>query len=209
MPNNQPSVPERAALLALMTFVTEASNTDIQAQYGFTIDKDVRDKLEQQGLITCHRADAVPGRPYVHDLTEQGWRWCRDELGAAPPEKASKGYRLLYGVLNSLDRHMRKSKLAMEHVFSVAAEADVEKRIRATYEELVAEPGGWVALRRLRERLADLSRDDVDEALMFMDLQPGVFLEPEVNQKTLSDADWSAAIRIGGEPKHLLSIKRS
>lgn len=84
----------------------------------------------------------------------------------------------------------------------------IEQRIRTAYKELVAQPAGWVALRRLREHLNDIPRDELDKTLYNMDLTPGVFLEPEVNQKTLTDADWAAAIRIGGEEKHLLSIMR-
>ena len=209
MSNLQLSIPERAALLALMTFVVEVSSVEIRDRYGFTIEKSDREKLEQNGFVRSWRANDLPGRPYKYELLEKGWRWCREELGAPRPEKVSKGYRLLYGVLNSLDRHMRRSQLAMEHVFAVEDGSDAEKRIRTAYDELVAEPGGWVGLRRLRERLVDLARDDVDAALQRINLQPGVYLEPEINQKTLSDADWAAAIRIGGEEKHLLSIEHA
>jgi hypothetical protein len=219
------SIPERAALLALMTFVEEVSNADIRARYGFSIDGKVRTRLERDGYLRGERARDRPGRPFVLQLEDKGWRWCRDELGAPPPNRALKPYRLLYGALNTIDLHLRRSQCTMADFFAVgeapragtaatAAPAGqptgtstIEKRLRSAYDDLVAEPGGWVGLRRLRERLADLPRADVDAALLQLDQQRGVYLEPEINQKTLSEADWAAAIRIGGEPKHLLSIE--
>ena len=85
--------------------------------------------------------------------------------------------------------------------------ASVEKRIRSAYQELVQEPRGWIGLRPLREKLGDLPQGDVDEGLLRLDLLPGVYLQPESDQKNLTDADRAAAIRIGGELKHLLSIE--
>jgi hypothetical protein len=71
----------------------------------------------------------------------------------------------------------------------------------------VARPGAWVSLTRLRDALSLLSRQEVDDALLRLDLQPATYLIPEANQKTLSAADREAAIHIGGEDKHLLSIE--
>jgi hypothetical protein len=131
----------------------------------------------------------------------------------------------LYGVLNNIDIYMRRSGSTMADFFSAEAAPDavagvvpgmgnqtpdtdsVEKRIRSAYQELVPEHRGWIGLRSLRERLADLPRGDVDEGLLRLDLRPGVYLQPESDQKSLTDADREAAIRIGGEPKHLLSIE--
>jgi hypothetical protein len=215
MANEQLSIPERAALVALMTFVEEASNSDLDARYGFTIDKKVRKRLEELRYITASQTG--PRRSYVHELTEDGWRRCRTELAEGTPKRAPKGYRLLYGVLRSIDIYMTKSGLKMADVFllpgghhSVAGppEAlDVEEQIRAGYESLAARPGAWVSLTRLRASLAGLPRQVVDETLLRLDLQPDVYLIAEANQKVLTDADRAAAIRIGGENKHLLSIE--
>lgn len=209
----QLSMTERSALLVLMTFVEEASNPDIAARYGFSIDRKDRERLEKLGLLTI-RLNTRPRRWYVHELTDLGWRWCREELATATPERAPRAYRLTYGVLNCLDQHMRRSRLEMADVFvphGDPAERQqppaVEERIRAAYAALVAEQDGWVNLNRLRIALADLSREAVDEALRRLDLQPRVYLIPEANQKTLSNAERAAGIRIGGEDKHLLSIE--
>lgn len=83
----------------------------------------------------------------------------------------------------------------------------VDDRIRAAYAALVAEPGGWVGLRRLREALADIPRDTLDDALRALARTDGVDLVPEDNQKTLTAADRAASIRHGGQDKHLFSIE--
>jgi hypothetical protein len=221
------SFPERAALFALMTFVDEVANPDVRARYGFAIDGKVRTRLRDDGYLgDDDRKNRRPGRPFVLHLEEKGWRWCRDELRVPPSAEIPKAYRLLYGLLNSIDLYLRRSGRTMDEFFGIggtsAEGADaartvpkspvtdveaVEKQIRLAYHELVLEPRGWIGLRALRERLGGLPRADVDAALLRLDLLPGVYLQPESDQKTLTEADRAAAIRIGGEAKHLLSIE--
>jgi hypothetical protein len=208
------SLPERSALLALMTFVKEASNTDIHAVYHFTIDKKVRERLVDLRFITAQKSKELRGA-FVHELTEEGWQHGREELAAEVPKGAQKAYRLLYGIMNAFEAHMTRSRLTMADVFvpngapaTPQAPVDTEGQIRSAYETLAARPGAWVSLTRLRDALSLLSRDEVDEALLKLGLQPRTYLIPEANQKTLTAADREAAIHIGGEDKHLLSIER-
>lgn len=211
------SLPERSALLALMTFVDKASNPDIRARYHFTIDKKVREQLVDDGFITAYQAKELRGA-FVHELTEKGWRQCRDELAADAPKGAWKADRLLCGVLRCVDAFMIRSRLEMADVFvpngvpegsPAPAVSDVDEQIQSAYASLVSRPGGWVSLTRLRGALSQVSRRDLDEALLRLDLQPQIYLISEANQKTLTAADREAAIRIGGEDKHLLSIERA
>jgi len=206
MSNPDLSVPERAALLALMTFVSEASNTDLRDRYGFAIDGKLRTRLEDLKLITSRRATGVPGRPYVVELTEEGWRWCREELRAVPEGKP-KAYRIAYGLMNVLDRYLDRSDRTMADIFAVEEEP-VEDRIRAAYASL-AEPGGRLLLSRLRERLADLPREHVDAELRRLDRERAITLKPELNQKALTQDDRDAAISVAGDAKHLVVIGRS
>jgi hypothetical protein len=64
-----------------------------------------------------------------------------------------------------------------------------------------------VPLVRLRTLLADLPREDVDAALTRMNLLPDVFVDPQSNQKTLSPEERAAAVRIGDQDKHQISIE--
>lgn len=209
---------DRVALLSLMSLMHEASNADLRAAYGVTIERDSRLRLEKQGYVTCRRDGGRPGRPFVHELTDEGWRRGREELRSAPPEKVGKQYRLLYAYLNHADRLMVRLGLTLEDFFAPGDDApqsqpqsqpeDVEQRIRSAYADLAGEQGAPVLLRLVRQRLADVSREEADAALMRLVLTPDVYLEPESKQRMLSAADWDAAITVGGEARHLLTIGR-
>ncbi|HWO68884.1 MAG TPA: hypothetical protein VNO31_53530 [Umezawaea sp.] len=213
----QLSIPEKSALLALMLFVEEASNPAIKEEYGFPIDKKVRDRLVGSGYITAYQSKELK-RAFVHELTEAGWKQCREELAAPTPEGVHKAYRLLFGLARTLDRHLTRSRLEMADVFvphtspkvvEAPQAVDPGRDILAAYDELVSRPGAWVSLTRLRAALPHLTRDEVDQALLRLDLEPWAYLIPEANQKTLSEADREAAIHVGGEDKHLLSIEHA
>jgi hypothetical protein len=72
---------------------------------------------------------------------------------------------------------------------------------------LVARPGGWLGLVKLRAELSDVPRADLDAALVRLYQAPGVSLVPEENQKTLTTADRAAAVEIGLQDKHLIAIQ--
>jgi len=211
--DSQLGVPERSILLALMLLVDETPNPTIAEQFGYSVDRKTRERLEKAGYLSS-RVITKPRRTYLYSLTDAGWRWCREECGSAAPERAPRAYRLTYGFMRGLDRYLRQAGLELADVFTVApspdeesSSQDVELRIRTAYNSLAAAPRGWVSLHRLRTALADLPPDVLDAGLRDIDLQHGVFLVPEPNKKTLSDPERAAAIRIGGEDKHLLSIE--
>ena len=206
------TVPERSALLVLMHFVKEVSNPQIEEQYGFTIDGKVRGRLEKLGYLTSWRLSA-PGRPFVHELTESGWQRGDAELAAEAPKGVHRAYRLFYPALNDFARFLAHHGFRIADVYDPEitraagpGAAGPDERIRAAYLELATTPEGWVSLDRLREALADLPRDEVDAALLRLDLLPGVHLVPEDNQKALSARQRAASLRVGGEDKHLLAM---
>lgn len=89
-----------------------------------------------------------------------------------------------------------------------------ERHVRQVYAELRAQNDRpdlfeWVSLTRLRAELdaRGMSRAEQDDALRAMMREAeDVNLVPENNQKALTDADRAAAIRLGGQDKHLLAI---
>jgi hypothetical protein len=220
MTDNQLSQPERAALLALWTFVGEVSNKELNERFGFTLIGKDRIHLAECGYVSSRRGSELPGHPYVHELTESGWHRATQEHAAAPPERADKGYRLLYGNLNLFQRYMAHVGLTLADIVTGAeadppdaAQADVPvdagTRIRAAYADIADKPGVPVRLLPLRERLADLPAAEFDAALLRLAREPGIFLEPEPKLRSLTDADRKASIRVGGEIRHVLSIEPS
>lgn len=87
---------------------------------------------------------------------------------------------------------------------------DVKTAIRSAYSSLAAsKTAGWVSLTRLRQSLpSQYGRAEVDQALKEMSRAQEAVLSPDSNQKTLTAADRSAALYMGGEDKHLISIEK-
>ncbi|WP_083410244.1 hypothetical protein [Mycolicibacterium rutilum] len=177
-------------------------NPDLVA-LGPKLDKPGRDKLNNLGLIESTRE----GNRLVHELTDKGWRTCRDLVSAGPPPRAAGPGKALYTVLGALGRYLDAADLSLADVFGSPPPPSLEDRIRAAYADLAPRPGGWVGLTKLRAALNGAGRDDVDAALRTLYRQPGISLIPEENQKVLTDADRSAAVVIGGQPKHLIAIE--
>lgn len=220
MTDIQLSLPERATLIALMTIVGEVSNKDLHERYGFTLVGKDRIHLAECGYVSTRQGVELPGRPFVHELTELGWRRARQELAAVPPPRATKPYRLLYGLANGFERYMTRLDVTLadvfpadgggdEHADVAETPVDAAARIRAAYADLADKPGAPVRLLPLRERLADLPSAEFDAALLRLARETGVFLEPEPKLRSLTEADRKAAVRVGGEVKHLLSIEPS
>jgi len=83
----------------------------------------------------------------------------------------------------------------------------VEDDIRSAVADLAGEPGGYVSLEDVRARLGSrYARSEVDQALDDMFLKPGVAITPEANQKTLTPGRRAAAVNIGAQDQHLISI---
>lgn len=193
---------ERAVLLVLMAESRPVPNPELSA-LGPALDKPGRDKLNRLGLIESERV----GNRFVHELTDRGWRLCRDLLAAGAPPRSTGPAKTLYTVLGALGRYLQHTDLSLADVFGAAEPpASVEERIRAAYDVLATRPGGWVSLTRLRAEL-DAPRADVDAALVALHRTPGVSVIPEENQKTLTAEDRAAAVVIGDRPKHLIAIE--
>jgi hypothetical protein len=196
---------ERAVLLVLMAQARPVPNPEL-SRLGPTLDRTGREKLNAHGLVDSERV----GNRIVHELTDRGWRMCRELIDAPPPARATGSARALQTVLAGLGRYLSAGDLSLADVFG-ATSADtaadsVEDKIRAAYRELAGRPGAWVPLARLRAAL-DLPRDDVDAALTALHRTPGVSVIPEENQKTLTAEDRAAAVVIGDRPKHLIAIE--
>ncbi len=84
---------ERAVLLVLMAEARPLPNPDL-INFGPKLDKPGRDKLNDLGLIESIRER---GR-FVHELTDKGWRLCREIVSAGPPTRSTGPAKTLYTV---------------------------------------------------------------------------------------------------------------
>ncbi len=191
-----------------MLHVTEASNPDLRKLYRVTIEKSARDQLTQEKLITWKKG---PRGAIFHELTDQGWVRGRDELTLAPPGGVGAAWHLLYGTFRHLNGLMTKNRYQLSDVFANAdpGPLSIEDRIRQVYGELAGESGELVSLARLRDDLSDIPRKDLDEALLDLDRRRAIQLEPDPHRIALSDRARAAAIPLGGEDMHLITIGRS
>ncbi|MEU4567901.1 hypothetical protein [Micromonospora sp. NPDC023956] len=83
---------------------------------------------------------------------------------------------------------------------------DAQALVRAAYRELAVTPGAWVGLADLRELLDEHDRAMVDAALRALVRQDDVRIIPVANSKSLTARDRAAAVLIGDEANHALSI---
>ncbi|ONF63680.1 hypothetical protein [Amycolatopsis keratiniphila] len=198
---------QTAAMLALMVVAREVSNPELREIVGFALDGKERRQLNGLDLVASEQR----GRPFYHELTERGWAWCEEELSQeeAPLPRSSLG-SALYVVLGGLGRHLRREKLRLADLFMPEVDLtveEIESRIRIAYRKLSRSPRDWVSLVELRPMLGEASTVDVDAVLKELSRSGQAHLVPESNRKALTAADHAAAIRIGGEDNHLISIE--
>jgi hypothetical protein len=191
-----------------MLHVTEASNPDLQRLYHVTIKPAARDQLTGEKLITWRKG--LRGAIF-HELTDDGWARARDELTLPPIAGTGPAPHLLYGAFRHLNRMMIKSGYQLSDVFDEKdpGPLTVEARIRQAYDDLAGEPGDLVSLARLRDALPGIPRKSLDESLLDLDRQQAIQLEPDPNRMALTDRAKAAAIPLGGEDMHLITIGQS
>ncbi|GAB3922151.1 hypothetical protein GCM10029976_010210 [Kribbella albertanoniae] len=205
MPKQDLNPKERSVLLTLLAEGREMSNADLQEVAGLKLDGTSRLRLNDLKLVDSEKR----GRLFVHSLTEQGAAWCEDELSVERPARAGAFGGALYAILGSLQRYVRRSGLHLAEVFQAPSGPDLPQRVRDSYQRLSKRPGeSWISLAALREDLADVPRNELDEVLEEMSLTAGVHVQAEANQQSLTEADHDAAVRFGGSSRHILKIER-
>ncbi|WP_035857379.1 hypothetical protein [Cryptosporangium arvum] len=205
---------ERAALLLLVA-VAEPSvtNPDLTARFGVAITGDGRRGLNDRKLVKTEKV----GRSLSHEVLDDGWARAREELLGVLP-KSLLGQAATAAINAQLHRYLARNDLRLFDIFQAGdAEADVVEvehpaptvladRIRAAYWKVTKKPNGWVLLSSLREQLADISRAELDAALIALNSAPDVTFSTEANKKSLVDRG-AAAVVIGNQKKHLIAIE--
>lgn len=202
------------ALVVLMAEAREVTNNELKELAGFALTGGDNTKLEKLGLVQTDRSH----RPFSHQLTDKGWRLMRELPTTTPPKQGGSAIRSLLTLLANVHRSLNRLQISHAEFFKQTAETtpakahavtgsgDVEALIRAAYTDLPKATGGWVGLADLRERLGSVDRARVDEALRALARQDGVRIIPVANSKALQPRDRDAALRIGDEDSHALSI---
>ncbi|QKV81024.1 hypothetical protein [Amycolatopsis sp. Hca4] len=201
---------QTAAMFTLMVLGREVPNQELAEVAGFTLTGTERTGLNKLGYVDSERTG--PRRSYVHVLSDSGWAWCEDELtmGGPPPQRGQSPLATaLYVVLGGLAEYLQRENKRLFDIFAQPEAASLAERIRIAYRELAKEPRGWVGLGDLRSKLGATDAAEVDAALKELSSTGEVHLVPEENRKALSAADRAAAVRIGGEDNHLISIEVS
>ena len=207
----EPTFLEKSILFILMAEAQEIPNTLLTNHYQAMLVKPSREKLRDLGLI---RVREETGRIYL-ELTDLGWKQCVAEFGAETPARVRAGGSgsALYAVLGAIKRYLDQADVSYHEFFLptpkapvASTPAEIEARIRTAYGDLAREPGGWVGLADLRDRLDGLDRGQVDAALVAMNHTKSVRVSPESNQKMLGQRDWDAAVTIGNQSRHMLAI---
>jgi hypothetical protein len=187
-----------AFLILLQIENTTISNAAMQERYGVRLIGGSCARLRDAQLIETEKL----GSMYHHTLKPAGTKVLTVPLKADAP----KSEKEVWAALAALHTSRLDDRKA-----APAAEPEVDPRpaedqIRGAYAGLATERGAWVSLTRLRAALPGLPKDDIDKALVRLGKEPDVNLEPEANQKRLTAEDRRAAVRIGGEYRHLLAI---
>ena len=201
---------ERAVMIALMALNRETLNTELTGRYRLDLPKAAREKLNREGLLQSRR---LPGKGFAHELTDAGWAWVVAELEAQVPRRAGSAGGALYALLNGLKVALEARGMVIQELFDPSEPTaprqpgSLRERIRQAYRSLASRPRDWVELRDLRAQLGDLPRREVDLEIIRMFREKDVNLTLHEDRGRLSQADRDAALRLGVDDMHLISME--
>ena len=200
-------IPERAAMIALMALNRETLNSELKGRYRLELRKSAREKLNLDGLV---QSRSVKGKGFAHELTDAGWAWAVAELDEPVPARAGSAGGALYALLNGLKVALDARGMVIQDLFAPAAPGpagSLRDRIREAYHSLASRPRDWVELRDLRAQFGDWPRREVDLELTRMFRAKDVNLTLHEDRGRLTQADRDAALRLGVDDMHLISME--
>ncbi|WP_410564487.1 hypothetical protein [Amycolatopsis sp. cmx-4-61] len=210
---------ERGALIALTLANAEVPNADLVKEYGVKLGPAGREKLEERGFIAVREQS---GRYYLQ-IKGPGVAWCENHLTEVePPQRPGPLVRAAFEVLRRLVRRLQERRIPLSDFLreesddqarpgdhQTDAPVDLETLIRRAYRQLATRPQQFVRLAHLRPKLDGADKAEVDDKLIELLKTSKIQLAPDSNRRGLTDDDRAAAIRVGREDKHLLSIGES
>lgn len=204
---------ERAVMIALAALGGSASNAKLKNEFSLDFSGRKHKQLKKAGKIDVHQKAA--GRPIdAFVLTDAGWTWVENEMGAELPANAGSAGGALYALLAGLRPAARRAgglRMLLSksdgHGDQIAQSTDdIRQQIHNAYRAIAKRPQDWVQLRELRPKLAGAAKSEVDSTLKRMFLDKEINLTLNDDQGALTQADRDAAIRIGANDMHMLSM---
>jgi hypothetical protein len=200
--------------LILWALLAKTGGASFQKSIKPEVKKPDREALVKAGLITSEKR----GRPGIWlEITDKGWAWAADHLDADLPKRSIAGSAVLQAWLTRLKAFMDAHGFALADILGPQQSPKpqafdyhaVHQRIREAYLELTGNRLNTRALLSdLREKLKDIDRTMLDEALKRMQQEQEASLYQLDNQVEITEADRAAAIYVGQEPRHILWIER-
>jgi hypothetical protein len=106
-------------MFALLSSPRKLSNAELEVLIGIRLEGKERRKLNDLKLVESER----PGRSFVHELSDAGWRWCADELAAGPEGRLTSLERAHYLMFAVFQRYMTAARLSLADVVSLDLKA--------------------------------------------------------------------------------------
>jgi hypothetical protein len=219
--NDAPSPNQTLLLWRIVAF--GATGEIMQKDLGVAVNAADRQQLVGLGLLEVEKATRGSLKLTV---TDRGWGWVRENLGAELPEKASaKVAPLLQRWLTLLHGYLERQRGSIADLFQPAgqevsrdraseiktngAQESVHARVRREYLALTrGEIKTRCLLRDLRQRLPDVPRASLDVTIGNMVTSGEAVLFRLDNRLEITPADIHAAIQAGGEQQHILWLDR-
>lgn len=199
-------VRERSVMIALAALGGECTNAELNKTYRLDLKRAYRLKLNRAGLILSQKEN----RTFTHMLTNLGWEYVESEMsGNVPARSGSAGgalYALLAGLKPVADSAGGLRALLINQSYGPTATVDASSQIRSAYLILAKRPQDWVMLCDLRLELPNMMKSEVDSTLKRMFLDREINLTLNDDQGSLTQRERDAAIRIGANDMHMLSM---
>jgi len=183
-----------AYLIILNAENRTVTNNDLSKRHDVRLISPDYEKLNAEGLVV---SETKP-RPYRHTITQKGRKLLEEPLAVDDQgKKRTASEKLLWAALVA-----RQNGGAAEE----PAPARLEDQIRAAYTKLTGGPGEWLDLTALRPLFVDVSKAELDRALVRLLGDADVRLEPEPFGHRIGAEERKAAVHVGGEDRHKLAI---
>ena len=200
--------------LILWALLAKPGGAGFQKDVRPIVKKQDRDALLRQGLISSQKR----GRPGLWlETSDAGWAWAAEHLDADLPQRSTAGCEILQAWLKQLKTFMAAKGFVLADVLATPASPAppredypaLRERIRQSYLEAT---GGRlnqrVFLDVLREKLGDVDRSVLDDALRRMHLEEGTHLSGTDNPPELTHAIGEAGLDFKGERMFVLWVTK-